>query len=171
MISNETSNFKELLFKYGEKNQDAIFNKIKEFEQNFNKKTSIDKIDYTNFNKALSEAIIIMEHQDIILSFVQQLSITIRKKMELSKKQMELDKFKITKEVENLELIGELSTKTEKQLIIKREIEERMFKKTSEYEQIKMDYEFSKWFVDDATRSRDLSYAYYQAIKMIIPKN
>ena len=43
--------------------------------------------------------------------------------MELSKKQMELDKFKITKEVENLELIGELSTKTEKQLIIKREIE------------------------------------------------
>ena len=158
MISNETSNFKELLFKYGEKNQDAIFNKIKEFEQNFNKKTSIDKIDYTNFNKALSEAIIIMEHQDIILSFVQQLSITIRKKMELSKKQMELDKFKITKEVEN-------------QLIIKREIEERMFKKTSEYEQMKMDYEFSKWFVDDATRSRDLSYAYYQAIKMIIPKS
>jgi len=112
-----------------------------------------------------------MEHQDIILSFVQQLSITIRKKMELSKKQMELDKFKITKEVENLELIGELSTKTEKQLIIKREIEERMFKKTSEYEQMKMDYEFSKWFVDDATRSRDLAYAYYQAIKMIIPKS
>ena len=46
-----------------------------------------------------------------------------------------------------------------------------MFRKTSEYEQMKMDYEFSKWFVDDVTRSRELSYAYYQAIKMIIPKN
>ena len=167
MISNETSSFKSLLNKYGEKNQESIFEKIKKYEINFSKREPISNISHENFNKFLSEAINMIEQQNSILSFVSQLSIVIRKKLELAKRVLDLDKFKITKEVENLELINELSSKTEKQTIIKREIEERLYNKTSQYDELKMDYEFSKLFVEDATRSQELAYAYYQAIKAI----
>jgi len=38
-------------------------------------------------------------------------------------------------------------------------------------EDLKTDYEFAKYFVEDATRGRESAYAYYQAVKIAIPKN
>lgn len=170
MISNESSNFKELLFKHGKENvKEKIFNKIKEYEQNFSKRTPIDKIDYTNFNKYLDLAIQMIEHQDAILSFTQQLSVAIRSKLEISKKELDLMKFKVSKEVELLDF-GSEYTKTEKQNLMKRELEERLFKKMTEYDLLKMDSEFSKMYVEDAIRSRELAYAYYQGVKMVNPQ-
>ena len=95
----------------------------------------------------------------------------IKEKYEISKKELKLLELKTTREIESLSYIQEITTKTERQIIIKRELEEKLFSKNSENEDLKTDYEFAKYFVEDATRGRESAYAYYQAVKIAIPKN
>lgn len=166
-----TTMFKKLLYKYGNADKEKNFEKIKEYENIIKRKLLISEITIANCNIALQDSINIIEHQDIILSFALQLSMVIKEKLEISKKELKLLELKTTREIENLSYIQEITTKTERQIIIKRELDEKLFNKNSETETLKTDYEFAKYFVEDATRGREAAYAYYQAVKIAIPKN
>lgn len=166
-----TTMFKKLLYKYGSKDKERNFEIIKEYESNIKNKISLNDLNPSNYNRALQDSINIIEHQDTILSFVLQISMMIKEKYEISKKELKLLELKTVKEIETLESIQEITTKTERQIVIKRELEEKLFNKTSENEELRTDYEFAKYFVEDATRGREAAYAYYQAVKIAIPKN
>jgi putative peptidase M, neutral zinc metallopeptidase, zinc-binding site len=166
-----TTMFKKLLYKYGSADKERNFETIKQYENNIKNKISLNELNPSNYNRALQDSINIIEHQDTILSFVLQLSMIIKEKYEISKKELKLLELKTTREIESLSYIQEITTKTERQIIIKRELEEKLFSKNSENEDLKTDYEFAKYFVEDATRGRESAYAYYQAVKIAIPKN
>lgn len=168
MISNQSSMFRHILDKHGDKNsKDRIFALVSSYEEKIQKRTKIQDVQHADYNKALNDSIEFIEMADRILSFTNQLSLTVRTRKEVVYKEFKLEEIKVRKQVETLELIEQIGNKTEKSSMIKRLMEESMIEITNRLENLKLEYEISVTFVEDAERTRDLAYAYYQAIKQI----
>lgn len=168
MTSNRSSGFKTLMEKHGDpESKDNIFAMISSYEEKIRKRIRLQDIQPELFLKSMNDSIEYIEMSDRILSFVKQLSLTIRVRKELAQKKYDLAEIKARKQIETLNIINEISNKTEKTATIKRMVQEQLLDELNECETLKLHYDLSLAYVEDAERTRDLTYAYYQAVKQV----
>lgn len=168
MISNRSSGFKRLIDQHGDPDsKENIFAMISSYENKIQNRVPLQDIKPEHFHKAMNDSIDFIEMSDRILSFVKQLSLTIRVRKELAQKQYDFEEIKARKQIESLQIISEISNKTEKTKIVQRMIQEQLLEQINKYETLKLEYDLSLAYVEDAVRTRELTYAYYQAVKQV----
>lgn len=167
MAIGTSSIFKEVLETYeNDRNKSAqIIKNITDFEGLFNKKMPLEKITVANYNQTLNLSLDYIKNANTISSWVGQMRILIMRRKIAMKKKIDLATSREIKRLQSAEIIVSIASKTERDKQKKFFLEEALLEDQYELDNINIDLEAINTFVKEAENERDLSYAYYQAIK------
>lgn len=141
---------------------------IKEYEIRIKNRTRLQEIGKTKeYIVALNDAISYIEFSDQVCSWCEQIMMTVKAKKDIIQKRFELETLKTQKQIELLEEIRECTSKAEKEKLKTKLLKENLINLEHQLDDVKNHLEFTKIFIEDAKRTRELVYSYYQAVKRI----
>lgn len=147
-------------------NLKAITNLIQQYESKIRNKTQLQDVGKTKqYIEALNDSLSYIEYADSICSWTDQIMMIVKFKKDLIQKRYELELLKTQKQIELLQEIQECTSKTEKEKLRTKILKDQTIKTEHELDDVKNHLEFCKIFIEDARRTREYVYAYYQAIK------
>lgn len=140
--------------------------KIQEYETKIQNRIKLQDIGKENpYISVLNNSLDYIEYADNMCSWTEQIMLTVKMKKDTIQKRYELEKIKTEKQVELLQEVLECTSKTEKIKMKEKKIKEALIDLEQELDAVKTHLDFCKIFVADAQRTRELVYAYYQAVK------
>lgn len=140
--------------------------KIQEYETKIQRRVKLQDIGRENpYISVLNNSLEYIEYADNMCSWTEQIMLTVKMKKDVIQKKYELEKIKTEKQVELLQEVLECNSKTEKIKLKEKKIKEALIDLEQELDEVKTHLDFCKIFVSDAQRTRELVYAYYQAVK------
>lgn len=143
-----------------------IIKRIKFFEEEMNNRVPINDINISNYNLALEKALQHIIYADNILDWCMQLKLKIKAMKHVVEKKLEIETINVTKEIEQLDELAEITTKTERTARKNFLLKDKLINITQRYEDVKLDYETIEMFINSANNMREARYAYYQAVKL-----
>lgn len=161
--------FEQTVSKYmkdGERGSKTLLEFVKKYENLIINRTPIQDIgSKKTFEEALNDSIDYIAYSNDISSWTEQLfQIVVDKKIRLERI-YELEKIKAKQEIDLLDELKDCKTKTEKERLRAERIKEKLFKYDQYLIDVKYDYDSCKLFKNDAERTRELVFAYYQGVK------
>lgn len=143
-----------------------VMNLINKYENAIRKRVKIQDIGKEKpYSEVLNDSISFIEYADNMCSWTEQIMITVKMNKDIIQKKYDLSYLKAMNEIEVLQEIASCTSKTEKDKLKSKKLKERLIEQEHELDKVKMYMDFCKIFVDDAARTRELVYAYYQAVK------
>lgn len=164
-----SSSFKYLLNKYSKSDvADAILKEINRFELEIEtNKIQLSKINKSNYNLMLETSLTHIDYADKLLAWCNQLKIKVKTKKHLCEKSLDRETIIINKEIEDMQEIALITSKTEKTAMKNKLLKEKLLSLQENYDEVKLDYDVSETFVNEVSNYRESRYAYYQAVKNI----
>lgn len=145
---------------------DKIKELIKKYEEAIRKRVKIQDIGKEKpYLEVLNDSISFIEYADNMCSWTEQIMLTVKMKKDIVQKKYDLESIKAVRQIETLQEILECTSKTEKEKLKIKKLKENLIDLEHELDAVKMHLEFCKIFVNDAARTREHVYAYYQAVK------
>lgn len=147
-------------------NLQTITKLINQYENKIRNKTQLQNIGKTKqYIEALNDSLSYIEYADNICSWTDQIMMIVKAKKDIVQKKYELEQLKVQKQIEMLEEIQQCTSKTEKEKLKTKLLRDQTIQTEHELDDVKNHLEFCKIFIEDAKRTREYVYAYYQAVK------
>lgn len=164
----DSSLFNNLIKGHTELNKaNSIIAGISTYEKDFQSRKALHKIKREDYIEVLNSSIDYIEKCGRIVSWVNQLKLNIMHKKELLNKKYDIEKIKISKQIEVSEALREITTKEEKKQTKIFMLKEQLLELEQEMDTIKLELSIGERFVNDADGLNKLAYAYFQAVKQI----
>lgn len=144
-----------------------ILNKIKEYEENFEKKVKLQNVNKSNYAEVLNNAIEYIEHANNMKSWTKDLRLNIMRIKIGINKRLEAEEIKVNKMVELHETLKDVTSKTERTKMKSMLMKEQLLELEQMLDEAKSDLECAEMFEDEAKDYSELTYAYYQAVKTL----
>jgi hypothetical protein len=135
------------------------------YEKNILKRTPLQDIKKHNYDESLNNSLDMIEKSVYMNSWVNQMKHNIKMKKSLKEAEYSREKFRISKHIDQLEMLSEITNKTEKQKMKQFLLEEQLSELEFELDSLKNDLAIAENYAKDAEEFNKLAYAYYQAIK------
>lgn len=165
----DSSNFRTLVSKYI-KDADTVSKMveyIKRSESKYKTRTSLQKIKLEFYSESLNTSIEYIDTINIILGYVEQIKINILNKLNLDKNGYDNYEMLFRQSLETLESLSQMG-KVEREKEKKQKIKDEMLTRKQNLEETELDLLKINTFLNDLERTRELLYAYYQAVKNFV---
>lgn len=150
-----------------EENREKIKKMITVYEDAFKNRIQITRITPSNFYLALDNSIDYIDKANSILATMSQIEHIIRYKLDVARKQFELEEITVTHLVENSEILAEFTSKTDKDRAKKFMMKEKLISLEQQISTLKTDLDAAAMFTKTSENHRDLVFAYYQGVKKV----